>query len=366
MEAFEYRGFRLWRRTDDGRGVYCAIYRDERNQRRRLSLDTTDEAEARDCLVRLALERGRLRVEDAAQVTVGELVTRHYERKLKHLPSGEQAYHHARHLIDHLGHVKLAELNAEIFRGFMRAMRPRSNGYINRVLSDLRSAIRAAHDEGEIPIAPKVSELEKAPPRNRVLSIQEMAALLAAAEGEPFHARLFLVLAIGTASRPGALLGLRKEQCDFRLKLIDLNGGGREQTNKLRPVVPMVPTVERWLAVAPEPFVIQLAGRPLANIKSAFRRVRKRAGLGPEVIPYTLRHSVATHLRARGVPMDEIATFLGHSTGFRTTERYAKPMPQAGLGYLPRVREAVEGLLSDIGRVAARPVSTFNQSMAMG
>ena len=41
-------------------------------------------------------------------------------------------------------------------------------------------------------------------------------------------------------------------------------------------------------------------------------------------------------------------------------------MPQAGLGYLPRVREAVEALLSDIGRVGARPVSTFNLSVAKG
>ncbi len=64
--------------------------------------------------------------------------------------------------------------------------------------------------------------------------------------------------------------------------------------------------------------------------------------------------------------MEEIAVFLGHTTGFRTTERYAKPLPQAGLGYLPRVREAVEGLLSDIGRGGARPVSAFNLSMAKG
>ena len=51
----------------------------------------------------------------------------------------------------------------------------------------------------------------------------------------------------------------------------------------------------------------------------------KRAGLSPDVSPYTLRHTMATELRKRGVPAWEVAGLLGHKAGsYRTTEIYAK------------------------------------------
>ena len=43
-----------------------------------------------------------------------------------------------------------------------------------------------------------------------------------------------------------------------------------------------------------------------------------------EVTPYTVRYTVAAEMRRRGVPVWEVAGFLGHSSGYKTTERYAK------------------------------------------
>jgi len=45
----------------------------------------------------------------------------------------------------------------------------------------------------------------------------------------------------------------------------------------------------------------------------------------PELTPYSLRHKMATELRARGVSREELAYQMGHKlTDLRTTDRYTK------------------------------------------
>ena len=60
---------------------------------------------------------------------------------------------------------------------------------------------------------------------------------------------------------------------------------------------------------------------------------------------YTVRHTVATEMRRRGVPMWEAAGMLGHSTGYRTTERYAKYGPD----HLSEAIRAIDGYFADLG-----------------
>jgi len=50
-------------------------------------------------------------------------------------------------------------------------------------------------------------------------------------------------------------------------------------------------------------------------------------GLPSNIVPKTIRHTVATQLRARGVPMDEISGLLGHVGEHRITAGYAKYDP---------------------------------------
>jgi site-specific recombinase XerD len=48
-----------------------------------------------------------------------------------------------------------------------------------------------------------------------------------------------------------------------------------------------------------------------------------RAQITKRVSPHLLRHSVATTLRERGMPIEQIQKFLGHSKR-ETTQRYAE------------------------------------------
>ena len=60
------------------------------------------------------------------------------------------------------------------------------------------------------------------------------------------------------------------------------------------------------------------------DVKYAWRKVRNDLALDDEVVPYSLRHTVARHLRASGVDAWQVAAQLGHKQlGHSTTEIYA-------------------------------------------
>jgi integrase len=58
-------------------------------------------------------------------------------------------------------------------------------------------------------------------------------------------------------------------------------------------------------------YVVEWNGRPVDRINKGFRSARRLAGLGADVVPHTLRHTCATWLALRHVPIHEICGFLG-------------------------------------------------------
>lgn len=203
-----------------------------------------------------------------------------------------------------------------------------------RELSTLRAALGYATRNGKLIDRPFVELPQRPPGRDRWLTRSEVAALLWESRKTP-HARghlpLFILLALATGARPSALFDLQWSQIDFTRNRIDFNPPGRKQTSKRRPIVP-IPRRLRWFllrahARASSPHVLTYAGRPIAHVKQSFKMARIRAGLGPEVVPYTLRHSAGTWLAQAGVDLWVIAGWLGH-TQQRTTELYAHHSPQ--------------------------------------
>jgi hypothetical protein len=97
--------------------------------------------------------------------------------------------------------------------------------------------------------------------------------------------------------------------------------------------------------------------KPVRKINAVWRIARRAAGLDKDFVPYTIRHTMASELRARGVPELEIAGVLGHHMpNFRSTGRYAKYAPD----YLSAARRAIDQVVNEIGRVAARPIVPNN------
>ena len=57
------------------------------------------------------------------------------------------------------------------------------------------------------------------------------------------------------------------------------------------------------------------------ELYKVFARVRHEQGLGDAAKPHSLRHSFATRLMERGVPVETVRILLGHAS-LKTTQTY--------------------------------------------
>jgi integrase len=262
----------------------------------------------------------------------------------------------------------VADATIDRFEALVRQMREhgRADAYIERTLTVARAALNRAHRRGEILAVPHVPTVGQCPgtaavpPREPYrMTRDESAALLQAALG---HVRTFCLVAYCTVSRPGAVLNLQPFQIDLARRLIRF-GAGAPQSNKRRPTVPicdtLVPVLRRNMA---QSYIVMPRGkraRPLKSIKHGFALAVARAGLDPCITPYSIRHTVATELRAAGVPEYEIAGFLGH-TRLATTDQYAAYRPD----YLGAAAAAIDAYMADSGVFQEAGLSTDEPTSA--
>jgi integrase len=165
------------------------------------------------------------------------------------------------------------------------------------------------------------------PPRDRYLTREELEKLLEQIATP--HIRLFVILAITTGARMGAILELQWSQVDFKHRSINFNAPGREQSNKRRAEVPIntraYEALEEAARGALTDHVIEWDGKPVGSVKKAIRMAAQRSGV--PCSPHVFRHTAGVWMAQADVPMQKISQFLGH-TSTRVTERtYARYSP---------------------------------------
>lgn len=199
-----------------------------------------------------------------------------------------------------------------------------SDNTILREMGNLKSALRWDNKN-----TPAIFEMPPAgPPRDRALTKAEYKRLLSCANRP--HMRLFIILALNTAARSGAILELTWDRVDFEKGMIALSTG--EDKRKGRALVRMNDPLEAALHEAYKirgisGYVIEYGGSQVSSIKKGFKSVVDKAKL-EDVSPHILRHTAAVWLAEAGKPMSEIARMLGHKDS-RITERvYAKYSPE--------------------------------------
>jgi integrase len=165
------------------------------------------------------------------------------------------------------------------------------------------------------------------PPRDRYLTREELEQLLAKVTTP--HVRLFIILAITTGARMGAILELTWDQVDFKHRSINFNVPGAELSNKRRAEVPIneraYEALEEAARGALTDHVIEWDGGPVASVKKAIRTAATRSGV--PCSPHVFRHTAGVWMAQADVPMQKISQFLGH-TSTRVTERtYARYSP---------------------------------------
>ena len=156
------------------------------------------------------------------------------------------------------------------------------------------------------------------------------------------HLPLYAMIALYTGQRRRAILDLTWAQVDLVRGRIDFNPPGRPQTTKQRPIIPipypLLAVLRRAQKRASSIFVIAYRGKPVRDVKTGFNSAAERAQV-PDCTSHTLRHTAGTWMAQRGVPLREIAGYLGHSEQ-RTTELYAHHHPD----FMQNARRAFERL----------------------
>lgn len=256
-------------------------------------------------------------------------------------------------LLEFFGAAALDEINGAKCRAYVafRAGKGRANkgagGGARRDLQDLAAAIGHHKREGLHRSEVKVVLPPQGKARTRWLSRGEAAKLLKicwrarevqdgqATQKRPLrHLCRFLLLGLYTGSRPGAILNAAWLPGPG-LSFVDLDAGifhrhadGGVETAKRQPDVRIAPRLaahlRRWrrldaAATPPGVFVVSFHGQKVLSVKTALIRATKLAGLD-HVTAYTLRHSCASWLVAKGLPTRKIADFLG--TGEAMIERH--------------------------------------------
>ncbi len=331
-----------------GRRFYVRWWLDGAWQR--VSTGTEDRGEAQRFLSQLAA--GIATPEPPPTPTIGAILDGYLLDRKATVASYATLCHAAAALRRHLGDLEPSHLTRERSRFYARRRhaeghmvgpanarrkKPTADGTIIRELVTLRAALAWAHAERWIVHVPTV-DVPRAPrPRDRWLNRDEAARLLESARAP--HVRLFLALALYTAGRAGALLALRWDAVDLKHRLISLGDG---RGHKHRAVVPindeLLPLLTEAARGATCGHVIEHGGAPVGSVVTGTRAAAARAKL-PGVTPHTLRHTAATWMAQAGVPMVEIASFLGHKTTTTTERVYSHHSPE----YLRRAAAALSG-----------------------
>lgn len=307
------------------KGRYVVMWNDPDGNRRRFRLEAHDakeaESEARQVIIKeTAPPRG---------ITVSLIWDAHRKELGERRQAGKMG-HISKIVLDAFGHLTPDQITIADCRAYIacRRAQSRKDGTIRTEMSALKTSLAWAKKARLIPDVPRLELPPAPPPRERYLNRQEVGRLLDAA-GDP-HIRLAILLMVTTAGRKAALLELTWDRVDFDRRIIKLathDIGHR----KGRATVPINDTLLAALSEAKEAslscFVIEWAGGRVGSIKTGFNAAVRRAKLD-HCTPHDLRRTAGRFMAEAGVPIEEIASYLGHTNPNVTRATYAKFSPE--------------------------------------
>lgn len=262
-----------------------------------------------------------------------------------------------------LGGKRLRDLRTEDVEGLLRQLSTRKplkategragrRGPLGRSsLNRVRFALATVLDEAvrRDMVGRNVAKVAKLPRKaakpvpRRSLTPKEADGLMAAAEGHRLEALIAVMLYCGL--RPGEVTGLTWDCVDFRHRTLTVRqsrkllpdgtmliGETKAQSDRVQqiPDSPAAPVLsllrshetaqkkQRQVAAAWEDFDLVFPneiGRPIdpSNLRREIAGLCEEAGISPAISPNELRHSAASLLVNAGVPLEEVADFLGHA-----------------------------------------------------
>jgi integrase len=309
---------------------------------------TLDEAEAKRSELRLRRRRGE-RIQPTRQ-TFADYANQWLERQTCRERTREKySWALRQHLIPHFGRRRLDQITVDDVAAFIAAMQRKGlrGSSTASALQPLSLILAHAARRGAIAVNP-CSQLERGErPKlddqrpKRILSLDEMEAVIAHADGEQY--RCLLELLITTGVRIGEALGLAVCDLDQAHSLIRIEyqldrDGNRSQlkTRESRRTIDIPPALMRRLialvaarGALADPAALVFASRNGSGLvrkvaREALKRAVKAARLAPpQPSLHDLRHSHASMLIALDVPVVDVQRRLGHRKPDTTLRVYA-------------------------------------------
>jgi len=308
------------------RGGYVAVHRDPAGKRHRNTLGTDNKIAAQAAIDKLNAEAER----EPGQTV--DTLWEAYRQEKKGRRIAESMLTTWKALKGTFGGREASTIGSETCTGYMAGRREdgRADGTIWTELNHLRIVMSWAGKRNRLARVPFIDMPSKPSPRDRWLSREELARLKHCATAP--HIRLFIILAMATGGRKEALLTLKWEQVDFVRQIIHLDDQKAPHKRKGRASVPMNRTILAALhearKAALSDYVIEWNGKPVKSVKRSLAKTAEKAGLEC-VTAHVFRHSAARWQAEAGIPMSEIAAYLGHSDDRVTQRVYAKYSPTA-------------------------------------
>ncbi|MCW5867440.1 MAG: site-specific integrase [Candidatus Eremiobacteraeota bacterium] len=274
------------------------------------------------------------------------------------------------YILPTLGKEQLQKLSVKAVKGLLAALAAKhSRSTVKNAHSALRSCLRSAVEEelvhrnvaavakmpsqqAQLVREDELSSPTPRPAKAKALEPEQALLFIQACQAHP--AGLVLLFAIVTGGRPGEYLAARWSDIDWKARTVSFErslvrprGGGwavnspktkrsvrkvslpeqmltllaahRVEQDKTRELLG-----ERWLSKVDFIFTTS-HGSPLDTRRlntRVFKRVIKDAGLPEDLTLYSLRHSCASILFAKGVQVKVASTRLGHSSVGLTQDTY--------------------------------------------
>jgi integrase len=242
-----------------------------------------------------------------------------------------------KHLLPFFGDMEIEKISGMHIERYKAAKR--ADGLVEKTVNNhltvLGKCLRTAQEWGIVEKLPKITNLKVPPVRFDFLSPEEVDLLLGDTR-EPFWT-VMVRLAVRTGMRRGELMGLDWSDVDLERGIVTVRRSlvcGQLSTPKNNRTRYIPLTHDAWEMLATRSKSQGLVferpdGRPLDKSVAgpAIERMCKRVGL--RLIGWhTLRHTFASQLAVRGVPLPVIKDLLGHSS-ITMTMRYAHIAPSS-------------------------------------
>jgi integrase len=310
-----------------------------------------------------------------AEVMVADVLAFYGSEKASTLAHPELVGYHMIPLLKHFGSDTCWQVDGDRCRSYVQRRlsgelgRAVKSATARRELVTLGAAFKFAYLERKLSQPIPLTLPEPGQPRTRWLTRSEAAALIAGALGitataydlksrkpakwgrlfQPsYHVARFMLVGLYTGTRHEANLNMRwgvnskGGWFDLHHCIMYRRGDGEVDTNKRRVPAPipdrLLPHLRRWRRITTSG-PVEYAGRLIAKERKGWDRARELADLGEDVTPHVLKHTCITWLLQNGVPIRQVAGFVGTSEKvIETTYGHHSPehLNQARTGFSGR------------------------------